>query len=1089
MKRVILLFGLGLVLLACSRMEIEREPENFISEEIVFTAYANSVETKTERQSARTEDRGDGRVFWTPGDAVSLFFNQGDNGGDRFVAQNTEVSAIAEFKGTITGFAGGGESTGGQFWFWGVYPYSEDNSCDGASVTLTLSAQQTAKAGTFANGLFPTMARSQGLSLGFYNICGGLIFNVSRDDIKAIKFRGNANEELAGKAKVIWDSNGHPAVSEHLDGCKEVTVTAPNNGTFVPGIDYYIVLYPELLSEGFTLTFVTSASKQGSYNYSKSLQLKRGTFVFGENLDTRVTTWTDVEDSSGQEPSGSEGGTESGLYLGITYFGSELSFYPVRLLTEESVNAYNAYIDSKNELDYETLLYYAVDKAMSRLQSNKFPDDLFSASIVTFTDGQDDGSVGWKEDETGKTYYQGDYEKELATILEGSVQGIPVMSYSIGLKQSGISSNTAFINSLKTIAHPSTNYTLASNMTEVNETFGHIAQELSNTFKLNKLIGTIPRQASGTKIRFTYDNISNASNSLLFIEGIYRSGDYSLTDVVYTGMTSTSGSIVFGVRKNNKVTFTFEGVHRPNNTDISMAYFKRWIYNSDTSEWVEYKETSSQEGENGIAREIKSAVIILNLDCTQSLGESNFGLLKKYAKNFVSTLYQTSIDPEAVQKITLNKTSAEIPIGGNTKLTATIIPSTAIEKGVIWSSSNPDIASVDANGKVQANALGNTTITATSKDGGKTASCVITVFQPVNSISITSTVSEMEVGDKIALKATILPENASNKQISWSSSDDSIVFVNNEGYATAVKGGSATIYATSTDGTNIVANYPLFVNQHVEGISFEQTSDYMCLYDKKTLTPVFVPSSATYRNVSWSSSNSEVVSVSQTGELIANNVGIADISVITEDGGCEAVCQVEVLPAIDLGLSVCWATYNVGGSKQEDYGNYYAWGEVSTKSSYLVSNYKWISYVSETDMALLKYNNKSNWGIVDNKYELDLSDDAAYVNKGNRWRTPSSAEWQELINNCNWVWKTIGGHAGYLVTSKKEGFTSKSIFIPAAGGYDSILRDTGTTCHYWANNIYTPLMTYCFGADISTITILHNYGQFLGFSVRAVLNK
>lgn len=515
-----------------------------------------------------------------------------------------------------------------------------------------------------------------------------------------------------------------------------------------------------------------------------------------------------VSDWSNADTSYIEGGTESGLYLGITYFGSELSIYPAQLLTENSVNAFNAFIDSKNELDYETLLYYAVDKAMSRLKSNKFPDDLFSASIVTFTDGQDDGSVGWKEDETGKTYYKGDYEKELATILEESVQGIPVMSYSIGLKQNGVSSNTAFINSLKTIAHPATNYRLAADMAEVNETFGRIAQELSYTFRLKKLICTLPRQASGTKIRFTYDNIGeeSASYSSLYIEGVYNSSDYSLRDVVYSGMTSTSGSTVVGVRNGNRVTFTFEGVHPSNDADISMNYYKRWTY--DTSEWTEYIETVFQEGENKIGKDLKSAVIMLNLDCTQSLGENNFALLKNYAKNFVNTLYKSSIDPGAVQKITLDKSSVEMIIGESTKLIATISPSTAVEKGIIWSSSNPDVASVDANGNVQATAIGETTITATTKDGNKTASCVVNVFLsiPVTSVSIEPQTISIQSGTNVQLKSTVLPSNATNKQLEWTSSDESIATISQSGVICGLTYGKVLITAKSVDNSSCSAS-------------------------------------------------------------------------------------------------------------------------------------------------------------------------------------------------------------------------------------------------------------------------------------------
>lgn len=264
MKRLILIISFCLSLEGCTHIEFNEKPVTGENIELCFKGYVADIQTKTERQE-NTD------VYWCPGDAISIFYNKGDNGGNRFVAQNKTVSQIAEFKGTITEPTGG-ESTGGEF--WGVYPYSEENSCDGSTITLTLPERQTAKVGSFENGLFPTIARSKGLELGFYNICGGFKFSVSRDDITAVKFRGNSNEYLAGGARVGWDTSGHPAVIEHLDGKTDITVNAPNGGTFEAGENYYIVFFPELLSKGFTMTFYTSGNKEGYFVYNQSRQSK-----------------------------------------------------------------------------------------------------------------------------------------------------------------------------------------------------------------------------------------------------------------------------------------------------------------------------------------------------------------------------------------------------------------------------------------------------------------------------------------------------------------------------------------------------------------------------------------------------------------------------------------------------------------------------------------------------------------------------------------------------------------------------------------------------------------------------------------------
>lgn len=131
---------------------------------------------------------------------------------------------------------------------------------------------------------------------------------------------------------------------------------------------------------------------------------------------------------------------------------------------------------------------------------------------------------------------------------------------------------------------------------------------------------------------------------------------------------------------------------------------------------------------------------------------------------------------------------------------------------------------------------------------------------------------------------------------------------------------------------------------------------------------------------------------------------------------------------VNLGLpsGLLWATCNVGASSPQDYGNYYAWGETTTKSYYDWSTYKWCN--GEWN-SLTKYCTSSNYGIVDNKTVLEMSDDAARVNWGGNWRTPTRDELQELDDKCTWTWTTQGGKNGYRVT----GPNGNNIFLPAAG--------------------------------------------------------
>jgi len=154
---------------------------------------------------------------------------------------------------------------------------------------------------------------------------------------------------------------------------------------------------------------------------------------------------------------------------------------------------------------------------------------------------------------------------------------------------------------------------------------------------------------------------------------------------------------------------------------------------------------------------------------------------------------------------------------------------------------------------------------------------------------------------------------------------------------------------------------------------------------------------------------------------------------------------------VDLGLSVKWATCNVGADKPEDNGNLYAWGETEVKEQYTVRTSKWGSM----PFSLKKYNINSEQGTVDNKTTLDLEDDVAHVTWGGNWRMPTREEMDELHDNCTWEWTAINGVNGYRVTSKKQGYTDRSIFLPAAGYKANGRYEYGSNGNYWSRSLMT----------------------------------
>ena len=175
----------------------------------------------------------------------------------------------------------------------------------------------------------------------------------------------------------------------------------------------------------------------------------------------------------------------------------------------------------------------------------------------------------------------------------------------------------------------------------------------------------------------------------------------------------------------------------------------------------------------------------------------------------------------------------------------------------------------------------------------------------------------------------------------------------------------------------------------------------------------------------------------------------ADYNTVAKENGHEYV---------DLGLSVKWATCNVGAASPEDYGDYFAWGETSPKSIYNWSTYKWCA---DDENNMTKYCTDSKYGKVDNKTQLDLSDDAARVNWGGSWRMPTHDEITELIYSCKWTWTTQNGVKGYEVISK---INDNSIFLPTAGyRYVGNLDCEGTYGYYWSSsiNMVTPNRVRC----------------------------
>lgn len=217
---------------------------------------------------------------------------------------------------------------------------------------------------------------------------------------------------------------------------------------------------------------------------------------------------------------------------------------------------------------------------------------------------------------------------------------------------------------------------------------------------------------------------------------------------------------------------------------------------------------------------------------------------------------------------------------------------------------------------------------------------------------------------------------------------------------------------------------------------------------------------------------------------------------------------------VDLGLSVKWATFNVGATKPEEFGDYYAWGETEPyykgsydgeyqlyewkdgkSDGYRWSNYKWCKGSNST---MIKYCNNSDYGydgFTDALTVLTPEDDVAHVKWGDSWRMPTKLELDELRYNCTWSWFESGntkfnGVAGYMVRSRKKDFTDNYIFLPAAGFcYYTHLSDVGYGGYYWTSSLDTDSPYIAWNIYLNKSSgpdARYVEGRFCGHSVRPV---
>ena len=246
---------------------------------------------------------------------------------------------------------------------------------------------------------------------------------------------------------------------------------------------------------------------------------------------------------------------------------------------------------------------------------------------------------------------------------------------------------------------------------------------------------------------------------------------------------------------------------------------------------------------------------------------------------------------QSVTGVTLNKAELELYEGEVETLVATFSPENATDKSVAWSSDNESVVTV-TDGTVTAVSTGTATITITTEDGGYTDTCTVTVTQPVTGVSLSKSELDLNTGNTVKLTATVTPENANNKSVTWSSNNENVATVDG-GTVTATGPGTTTITVTTEDG-GYTDTCTVTVTQPVTGVSLSKSELELITGNTVKLTATVTPKNASNKSVTWSSDNKSVAKVDH-GTVTAVGPGMATITVTTKDGGFTDTCIVTAL--------------------------------------------------------------------------------------------------------------------------------------------------------------------------------------------------
>ncbi|MBR5174658.1 MAG: Ig-like domain-containing protein [Bacteroidales bacterium] len=902
--------------------------------ESLMTFYA-SGETSTRTQLGGESWGQMTRVDWSPSEEISIYCKGIQN---KFVSTNTEVvSGTVEFVGTLPVRDRGDNP------FWAVYPYSENNILDGSSVELTLPSEQEAVCGNVQRGLMASMARSQDRNLHFRHLFGTIRIGVYEKDIKKIIFKGNNGEPVAGRVRATFDENDLPVITQINSSSQEIVLLPPDGGTFNTEESYFVVCLPGAFEKGYTIEFY------------------RDDLVSMKKIDTPVNLpragMVQLYD----------------LYSGGIISSAEYNGKTYSLRYKTHPETYH-WPDKGMEVNYWVTIGDEVIDI-----PEVFEEDLVSKSPTRI------GPVVAFDVENGTFFFARPHWNAYGDMVNGVVYKYSSAGFEKKEIPIGYYPYFRFDEGQKRLELHSFSYLMDDQSCWHYASYHDFNDEWVK-IQYNESLSEY--ESSGYYAKTVSDII------LFFHEADPVDGPMTAVNL---GLSVNWGECNLGAAAPERFGYYYAwGETEPKN-----------VYSLDNYQFYDGEYYAWNKPPRYVYMDYSFCVPVFT----------------KYSHRD----QKVSLDPE--------DDAAHVLLGGD------------------WRMPTPE----EWQELIDNCSWEWTTVNGVAGQRGTSLKNGESIFLPAASLRVDDH-WQMEDYDIVLFEyyydPGFYPSSYTDQEWRSSSRNNMSYLIGFDGFSFDREGGMGLRYGYRWRGVPIRPVYGGSIP--IEELRLNETYLEMLPRDTTHLEVTIVPVNATNQAITWSSSDDSVVRVTQAGKVTAVAEGTATITVTAMDGAKSAKCQVVVKYAdaptlVDMGLSVKWASFNVGASAPEEVGDYYAWGEVKPKDEYNDQSYKW--YFDGNCNKMTKYCNNSTYGyngFSDNKMVLDPEDDVAHTIYGGKWRMPTEKELIELCENTSYSSATLNGVAGYWVISNING---NRIFFPFSGYkyYDEI-REEGDG-FYWSSSL------------------------------------